>query len=373
MNILIVNSSRGSGGMESHSVTLAAALLKKKQTVYLACQSGSYMEKKALTHSVPVVELRIINSGDIRAIFRLKNLLRRTAADVLIASLGKDYWPATVAAKLAGKRVVLIRHQANPLKKTTRWLLRNHADGVVAVSRFIRDGMVDYGIPPEKIRVIHNGVDSRSFIPFCGERESVRRELGIESADIVVGFVGAITRGKGVLELLRAFYAAAPEHRGLKLLYVGKGPELTELKKEAQALRDRVIFAGQRRDVARMYAAMDIFVLPSTCGEAFGLVIIEAMSMGKPVIASRIGGIPEIIDHRGNGIMVEPGDPSAITQAILELTLNPALRNELSSNALESIALRFSDDIFGDSFARLLQEVCAAHQETSRRKSSVFP
>jgi len=362
MNVLIVNSSKGAGGIETHSVTLAAALLKKRQTVYLACPAGSPLEKDAMAHSVPVIDFSIMNSADVKAIFKLKNIFRATAANVLIVNRGKDYWPATVATRLAGKRIVLVRHQADRLKKVTRWLVSNQVDGVVAVSRFIRDGMVDYGIPLEKIQVIHNAVDFSAFTSLYSERDQVRKELGIGADDVVIGFVGAMTEGKGIFELLKAFYGLATRRSRLKLLYVGKGPDMEELKKEARVLEGRVIFAGHRRDVARMYAAMDVFVLPSTCREAFGMVLIEAMSMGKPVIATRIGGIPEIIEHGENGLIVPPGDSSALARAIWELTEVPSLREKLALNAIDSVALRFSDDVFGDSFVRLLKEVCDCHQ-----------
>ncbi len=90
MNILIINSSKTPGGIESHSVTLASALLKKKQTVYLACPAGSLVEKNAMTYSVPVIDFSLTNSADIRAIFRLRSILRATSADALIVNLEKD-------------------------------------------------------------------------------------------------------------------------------------------------------------------------------------------------------------------------------------------------------------------------------------------
>ena len=361
MNILIINSARGSGGIESHSVTLATALLKRGQTVYLACRSGSPLENSAVAHSVPVIDFSLVNSGDVKGMFKLKKILGSTAADVLIVNLGKDYWPAAITAGLAGKRIVIIRHQANRLKRATRWLLSNYADRIVAVSRFIRDGMVSDGIPPEKITVIHNSVDSGEFRSLPAGRERVRNELGIKTGDIVIGFVGAMAEGKGVFELLKAFQALASGDSRLKLLYVGKGTDMERLQKEASVLGDRVIFAGHRKDVAAMYAAMDIFVLPSTCREAFGTVLIEAMSMGKPVIGTRIGGIPEIIEHGKNGLMVPPGDHFAIAQAILRLAESQSLREELAFNAIRSVTLNFSDEVFGNSFTRLLQEVCNIH------------
>ncbi len=358
MNILIINSSRTPGGIESLSVTLASALLKKKQTVYLACPAGSPVEKNAMAHSVPVIDFSLTNSADIRAIFRLRSILRATSADVLIVNLGKDCWPATITAKLAGKRIVLIGHRADRLKRVTRWLLIDHVNRIVAVSRFIRDWMVGYGIPFEKIQVIHNAVDFREFTSLYSERDQARKEFRIQADDVVIGFVGAMTEGKGIFELLKAFNVLAFGHPRLKLLYVGYGPDMEEIKKEAQVLRGRVIFAGHRKDVARMYSSMDIFVLPSTSREAFGMVLIEAMSMGKPVIATRIAGIPEIIEHRTNGLIVPPGDYSAMARAILELAEAPSLREKLALNAIESVALKFSDDVFGDSFTRLLKEVC---------------
>lgn len=361
MNILIINSARGSGGIESHSITLATALLKKGQTVYLACRPGSPLRNSAVAHSVPVMDFSLVNSGDLKGALKLKEMIGITAADVLIINLGKDYWPGAITARLAGKRSVIIRHQANRLKRMTRWLLSHHTDRIVAVSRFIRDGMVSDGIPLEKITVIPNSVDSGEFSPSPAERERARNELGIRTDDIVTGFVGAMDEGKGIFDLLKAFHALAAGDSRLKLLYVGKGTDMERLRKEAQVLEDRVIFAGHRKDMAAMYAAMDMFVLPSTCREAFGMVLIEAMSAGKPVIGTRIGGIPEIIEQGKNGLIVPPGDHHAIAQAISKLAGSQSLREELASNAIQSVALNFSSEVFADSFLRLLREVCTVN------------
>lgn len=360
MNVLIVNSSAMPGAMESHSVTLASALLKKKQSVHLACLVDSPLGKNALAQSIPLIHFSPTRPGDIKAVLRLRKIVYATAADVLIANLGKDHWPATAAAKLAGKQLVLIGDRADRLKKMTRWFMSNHAGRIVAVSRFVRDGMVSCGIPLERIQVIHNAVDFGAFTCLYSDREQTRKKLGIEADDLVIGFAGAMTEEKGVFELLKAFYALAFRHPRLKLLYVGEGPDMEDLKKEARVLRGRVIFSGHGKDIISLYAAMDIFVLPSICREAFGMVLVEAMSMGKPVIATRTGGIPEIIEHRKNGLLVPPGDHFAIARAISELICTPALREDLAINAIESVALKFSDDVFGDSFIRLLKEVCNA-------------
>jgi glycosyltransferase involved in cell wall biosynthesis len=142
-------------------------------------------------------------------------------------------------------------------------------------------------------------------------------------------------------------------------MFVGDGPERNELEGEAERLsmQDRVIFTGVRKDVERMYAAMDIFVLPSSCQEAFGMVLIEAMAMGKPVVATAVGGIPEVIENEVNGILVPPQEIHALALAILRYMDDRAFADRVALEGRKSVEQRFSDKAMGDHFERVLQMV----------------
>ena len=355
MNVLIVNAGRGWGGIESHSVVLASELVGRGHRVIVACSPGGHMRKNAEAAALPVEDLEVVNSGDLVSIAKLAVIIRRESIGIIIANSGKEYWPAAVAAKLLGRKILFVRHQTDRIRKTTRWLINNHVDGVVAVSGAVKNALLSSGIAEGKIEVIHNGVSLLRFDPSRIDRAEVRGELGISAKDFVIGAVGKLHQGKGVYELLRA--AAVTEgERPVTLLFVGDGPEKEGIIREARRLgiAERTIITGIRRDVERMYAAMDIFVLPSTCDEAFGMVIIEAMAMGKPVIGTRVGGIPELISSGENGLLVPPGDAAALSEAIKKYLGDGEFAPEIAISGRRTVQAVFWEETLGERFEKVL-------------------
>jgi glycosyltransferase involved in cell wall biosynthesis len=355
MNVLIVNAGRGWGGIESHSVVLASDLAGKGHKVIVACSPRGHVRENAEAAALAVADLEVVNAGDLVSICKLRGIIRRENIGILIANSGKEYWPAAVAAKLLGRKIVFVRHQTDPIRKTTRWLINNHVDMVVAVSGAVRKALLESGIAEKKTKVIHNGVSLNRFDPSRIDRDAVRRELEIGTDDVVIGTVGKLHRGKGVYELLRAG-AAIAEKRPVTLLFVGDGPEREGIRREAERLgiSKRVIVTGIRRDVERMYAALDVFVLPSVCDEAFGMVIIEAMAMAKPVVGTDVGGIPELISTGENGLLVPPGDITALREAIGTCLDNPAFAERIAMGGRRTAETAFSEETLGARFEKLL-------------------
>jgi glycosyltransferase involved in cell wall biosynthesis len=361
LNVLILNGGKGWGGIESHCVTLASALIKKGHKVIIGCPREGTVSGNAARADIPVRDINVVNSADLKALWRIVATAKREGIEIIVANLGKEYWPAAVAAKVLGIRIVFVRHQVDRLKKATRYLIERHVQRVAAVSIAVRDALTECGVSDEKITVIYNAVDIGWFKPSNAHRESAREELGFAERDIVVGTAGKLHRGKGVYDLLQAAGGLTGRYRALRLLYVGDGPERTALEQEAirLSIRDKVVFAGLRSDMERMYAAMDIFVLPSTCREAFGMVIIEAMAMGKPVIATATGGIPEVVKDGTNGILVHPGDLEGLADAICRLIDDGALSSRLSGEGRATVEQYYSEDAISAAFENMLREVLA--------------
>jgi len=362
MNILFININVGKGwgwgGIESHSETLAALLSKNGHRVIMGCwNEGSVRVAGGLV--LPSRRITIVNSGDIPAMIKIIRACLKDTIQVIIANSGREYWPAAIAAHIAGAKVVFIRHQMDRLKKTTCWLVNHYVDRVVAVSSAVRDALVESGVSREKIDIIYNSIALERFNPENVERDTVRRELGIESDNIVIGTAGKLNQGKGVFDLLSAVHRLVDKYPTVRLIFVGDGSERTRLEQEAQrfSIHDKVIFPGVRDDIERMYAAMDIFVLPSTCREAFGMVLIEAMAMGKPVIATTMGGIPEIVGNEATGILVPPRDPDAIAHAIARYIEDGEFSRKVALEGRNMVAQKFSDEAMGDSFKNLLKSL----------------
>lgn len=365
MNILLLNVNIGHswawGGIEAHSEILGTLLFKRGYRVIMGCFAEGSVKLNPEGLVLPSRKVTMRNSGDVRAIMRIINIVRKERIRLIIANSGREYWPAVVAAKITGAKVVFVRHQVDRIRKTTRWLITHHVERVVAVSKAVQDALLQSGIPPAKIEVIHNSLRLEQFNPLLIDREEVRRELGIASTDIVVGLVGKLDRGKGVFDALAALGSVAKKHPNVRLLYVGDGPERLPLEEEARgkSLHEMVIFAGVRRDIERMYAAMDIFTLPSTCEEAFGMVLIEAMAMGKPVIATRVGGIPEIVEHEVTGILIPPHDAPALADAVARYIENRQFAARVAAEGRKLVERNFSDEAMGDNFERVLSRAGA--------------
>jgi glycosyltransferase involved in cell wall biosynthesis len=359
LNILILNGGKGWGGIESHSVTLASALAKRGHKVIVGCPRAGNVSGNAVRAGLSVEDLRVVNSGDIVALYKIIATARREDIEVIVANLGKEYWPAAVAAKILGIRIIFVRHQVDRLKKATVRLIARHVHRVAAVSAAVRDALLECGVPDEKIRVIHNAVDLARFDPAGVDRKKVRKDLGFAEDDIVIATAGKLHAGKGVFDLLRAAENIAKRYPALRLLYVGDGPERAALQEEAAGLsmHGRIVFAGLRNDMERMYAAMDLFVLPSTCREAFGMVIIEAMAMGRPVVATATGGIPEVVRDGINGILVEPGDPAGLADAVSRLLDDDALSRRLAAEGRATVERQYSENAIGAAFERMMKEM----------------
>ncbi len=201
-----------------------------------------------------------------------------------------------------------------------------------------------FSIAPErKFTVIHSGVDLSKFSGATVDAFKMRKKLGIPEEAFVVGTVGRLTLVKGHRYLLEAAAKVVPERQNTVFAFLGDGELLTELTEMASSLgiKDHVKFLGWRPDVADVMATFDIFVLPSL-NEGMGKVLVEAMAMGKPIIASNVGGIPDLVKHGENGILTEPGNVSVIAECI-DILYNNSRIDEMGRMG-KSIASNFSAD-----------------------------
>lgn len=230
--------------------------------------------------------------------------------------------------KIKGKPLVVTLHGSDvtvlgsnaATRPLVGFVLRN-ADRVVAVSRFLRKEALKLGAAEEKTRVIYAGVNA-------GERKQ-----GPAGKRVV--FIGGLVKQKGVDVLLHAFKKVAAEHGDAELLVVGDGGERRSLERLGRKLGVRARFLGAVKDVAGVLAGSAVLVLPSR-EEGFGLVILEAMRSGVAVVATRVGGIPEIVRDGENGLLVEKEDPEALAEAIVKVLGDEALRSRLISGGFET-------------------------------------
>jgi glycosyltransferase involved in cell wall biosynthesis len=300
---------------------------------------------------VPVHCLQITRPYDLRAIWRLFCLLRREKIDILHVHSPYPAILGRFAALFAGVRAVIytehnIVERFHPLTKLGNVLTYPLNDAMIAISSAVSDSMKRWRTARSRhISIIHNAIDFGTISALKVDPKVIRAELGINDHNLVVGNVAHIQPQKGHPYLVQAARLVIEQYPDVTFVIVGgeKFPGgIGELEKLASQLgiRNKVIFTGFRNDALRIMASFDIFVLPSVW-EGFGIVLLEAMASGKPVIGTAVGGILEIIEDGVNGYLVEPRNPQQIADRIIYLIKNEALRNRMGDRGKQMVKDRF--------------------------------
>ena len=203
-------------------------------------------------------------------------------------------------------------------------------DAIVAVSEATRRQVIGFGARPERVRVVPNAVDGRRYHP--GDGTALRAELGIAPEATVIAAMGRLSPEKGHRYLVEAF-AQLPRAKPLHLLFVGDGPERSRLEELAasRGVSD-VTFAGWQRDMAAFYRAADLVALPSLA-EGLPNAVLEAMACAKPIVASDVGGVGEVIRDGETGLLVRPSDAAALRDALSRLVEDPSQAAALAQRA----------------------------------------
>jgi glycosyltransferase involved in cell wall biosynthesis len=216
---------------------------------------------------------------------------------------------------------------------------------VVTVSDFIRQWAIRCGIPHSKIELIPDGIEIPPELPTPETRAKVRAQWGFGESEFVMGQVGAFAPEKGQDVALAALQQLTPCFPQARLLLAGEGPTLKDLEitQKCKALGDRVRLCGAIENLAEFFPALDLFVMPSK-SEGLGSSALMAMSYGLPVVASRVGGLPEVVEEARTGWLVEPASPSALANAILAAASDRTRLKQWGLNGRER-ARQFSVDI----------------------------
>jgi len=228
-----------------------------------------------------------------------------------------------------------------------RFTQQYFGDLVIAVSQRMVETLWEAGYPPTLVTCIHNGLDL-SRITTTRDPVDVRRELGIDPAAPVIGTAGRLDLVKGHVHLVRIAGRLLQKDDRTRIVVAGDGPLHDQLTAAADALHvgHACLFPGSRRDVFDVVAALDIFVLPSL-SEGLPMSLLEAMALSRPVVASDVGGIPEVIQHGINGLLVPPGDDDALARACLELLRNREYAARLGARARQTVEQAFSHERSG--------------------------
>jgi sugar transferase (PEP-CTERM/EpsH1 system associated) len=335
VRILHVVDSLAAGGTE----LVAAALIERTENRFdhavCSLRGSGPADNNVARLAVPVTFLGKRDGHDWGLALRIARLCRRLRPQVVHARNWGTI-DAVIGARLAGVPVVIQSEHGRDLsdlegqhraRLRVRRLLAPFIDTHVAVSTHLQRWLLEcVRVRPEKVRVVRNGVDATRFRPLL-ERDRVRAQHGYGAADVVFGSVGRLTPVKDHRTLVEAFQTVATRHPHSRLILVGDGSERSALEEQVRrhGLADSVRLVGQRDDVAQWLGIMDVFVLPSL-GEGMSNALLEAMAVGLPVVATAVGGTPEIVDHGVSGLLVPAATPDALAGAMLSYRRNDHVR-----------------------------------------------
>ena len=291
---------------------------------------------------------------DFKALLALVWLIFKEKPDIVHTHSSKGGILGRLAAKLCGVSNIVhtphghvfYGHFGRVASKVFLWVERIFAkftDRLIALTNGEKNDYMEMSVcSTEKLVTIHSGVDLQQFLNANGNGLEKRRSLGLEQHEAVIGFVGWLLPIKGPDYLLKAMDYVWPEQPETTLVMVGKGDLDVDLRAEAlrKNVNGKVKFLGWREDINELMPVFDMLVLPSL-NEGMGRVLVEAMAAGKPVVASRAGGIPDLVQDGQTGYLVPPADEKALADAILKL-LNDSDEAKLMGQRGKELCQRFS-------------------------------
>jgi glycosyltransferase involved in cell wall biosynthesis len=369
LTVMHINTERGWRGGERQTLWLAHGLERAGHRSILVARPGQPLAKRAAKAGLEVIPSTPGSELDIAAARLIRRAILVNGVDIVHAHTAHAVALAAMASRRTPARMVLTRRTAFRLRGNpfTRWKYRRAA-AMIAISRCVKGELVAGGMNEANIEVIPSGVPiDRHVIP------ASRAELGVPDDAPLVVMVGALTREKDPLTFVRGVAVARERLRAIRSLVVGDGPlrEAVDSEIARLSIGDTLQLTGHRSDADSIIAAADLLAL-SSAQEGLGSVILDAMALGKPVVATDAGGIPEIVMAGETGLLVPVGDHRALGEAIARVLSDRELAARLTAGA-RALAPRYSmEEVVARTAAlyeRVLSEPRARSREGSRAGS----
>lgn len=363
MHILHTEWSDGAGGQERRILSESVGMQNRGHRITIATGANCWIagEARRLGLAVEICPMR--GKADFKAIRALVSFCRREHVDVIHTHSGIDSWVGGIAAKFAKVPAVRTRHLFLPLKYNPVNFVHYLFDRFFALGETMRRMLVDEcGFPAEKVLNIPTGIDFSTFVPRFSRQES-RSALGVGDGVFVVLTVAVIRGVKRHDVALRAFKLLHGQYANSLFLIAGEGPmrrEMEQLSAEL-GLADSVRFLGHRTDIADLLHASDVMLLTSR-SEAQSQALTQSIGLGVPVVATAVGGVPEVVLHEQTGLLVPPDDPSATAEALLRIANDPAFAKSLGELGKQHALRHYS-------LTAMLDKTEAVYQELKRHRS----
>jgi glycosyltransferase involved in cell wall biosynthesis len=317
-------------------------LHQRGHKIHLVCFPGTSLEAKAKNLDVFVYPIAIRSEAGLISFLRLISVLRSVNPDILAFNTPKPIFIGNLASRFArvGARIIF-RRVSFPLRNRhiSRIKYTWDIDSVIAISGSIRTQLIECGIPAPLVKTIYEGIDL-SLYPKQAELDRPS-----PTEPVRVGTVSSLSPEKGLSYLIEAASLIPHVKDRVRFDIVGDGScrmELEELVRKKE-LEDCIQFLGFRADIQTLMKDFDLFVLPSL-SEGLSSAIMEAMASSLPVIASNVGGIPELVQNGDNGLLVRPADPESLARAVMQLAENPETLRQMGIRGRERVEEKFTLD-----------------------------
>jgi len=355
------------GGAERALARAVAGLSRDRYNPLVVCLfDPGIVADQIRASGVQVIDLRAKGKWDLSVAWRLYRLLRRERPTILHTWMFHANVPGRLLGRLAGVPIIISSERT--MGQESRWRYRLNritaplTDRVVCVSQQVADFVVqEVGIPQCKVVVIPNGIDLRNFKYLPAKRQA-RAALGLPYELALIGTVARLNPVKRLDVLLQALASV----NGVCAVIIGDGPERARLEalRKQLGLVERVRFVGQQSNVPEWLAAMDLFVLPSDW-EGMSNALLEAMAVGLPVVATAVGGTPEVVVDGVTGLLVPPRDPEALAEAIIALLQDRERAEAMGRTGQERVERYFTVE-------RMVQKTEALYEELIGEKMGLM-
>ncbi|MDD5552401.1 MAG: lipopolysaccharide heptosyltransferase II [Candidatus Omnitrophica bacterium] len=356
MNVLQILPQLNVGGVETGTLDLAAYLVKQGHKAVVVSSGGSLVKELestgAVHYQLPVHEKSLFTV--LRMVPRLAEIIMKEEIDIVHARSRVPAWIAYFACRKTKRVFITTCHgyyRKHPFSFAMGWGRR-----VIVLSNVIARHMIeDFGVPHERIKLVPRSVDLEKFRYISPDKK--------RKNEFSVGIIGRLTPLKGHLHFIKAMAYVARSVPHLKVWVIGDAPRSKEAYKEQVHVLVKRLglwhctqFLGNQRDIPAVMANLDLLVLATTAHEAFGRVIIEAQASGVPVIATRVGGVVDIIEDKKTGLLVSPADPAGIAQAAIKIYKDAQFGRLLAENAYKKVKEKYSIGLMADNTLKVYKE-----------------
>jgi glycosyltransferase involved in cell wall biosynthesis len=368
MNVLHLISTIGFFGAEKVVIQLSKELVSLHCKPYIGIISNSKNQFESFAENAKRnnVSYKIFfcnGKFDLKSIIEIRNFIKNSKIGIIHSHGYKSNFYSLLANLNLGCKRITTCHlwkgkslKMNFYNGLDKFLLRKF-DKVIAVSDNLEKTIIQNGVSKHKVAVINNGIEVTDFI-VPDTNASMKRSLGLYGNEKIIGAIGVLSEEKGHIYLLKAFANVILEFPNVKLLIVGDGP----LKNTLQAtsyklqLKDKVIFTGIRNDIPSLLNIMNIFVMPSL-DEGMPMALLEAMAAQKPIVATKVGAVPKLIENKKTGLLIEPKDADAIANSIISLLRDEEMKRTIAINAFQKVKNEFSSSIMAQKYSEVYKDI----------------